>query len=498
MQRRILGEEYPTLRPDGDPDIERYFELRRMGKQAEALTLYAGRLMRKYPDDAKRERLFRAYRLRDPRFEEILADSLADLAERMLARATSVIAFLTKDIDSVNVRDAYSVIKLAEGLIEAISPDRRAAIAFTERYARHARAVGFCAAEMERVAELIRLYVTDTIESVQSLRREREERRAQAARARSKVSAGTGFDLSRVSFSPRELERILIPASITRVEDQVIAYCAKYWAEVSDPAFERTIFLYSRKFRTKHSDVFQAVKNGREHGWKDEEILNAVLANVVTGYYYNISGDLYLQRAWRRLKGAGGAAVASALAADAERTRAKQHEKPAVPRLAAPRHEPRSKKPKDAVHAAWMPESTAVRVRVGPPETAPRNAQPSASKPASTVQAFSPNSINDLIRRMTGKTYSVYRDIFFGSIRPSIRAVLAEAAGKKGGLLDGRQNRAEEIIYGFLSSHYDDPYQNWHASAERRETAEQGYPIASIEPIVAHWLEHGRSERGIA
>ena len=26
MQRRLLGEEYPTLRPDGDPDIERYFE----------------------------------------------------------------------------------------------------------------------------------------------------------------------------------------------------------------------------------------------------------------------------------------------------------------------------------------------------------------------------------------------------------------------------------------------------------------------------------------
>jgi hypothetical protein len=306
----------------------------------------------------------------------------------MLARATSVIAFLTKDIDSVNVRDAYSVIKLAEGLIEAISPDRRAAIAFTERYARHARAVAFRAAEMERVAELIRLYVTDTIESVQSLRREREERRAQAARARSKVSAGTGFDLSRVSFSPRELERILIPASITRVEDQVIAYCAKYWAEVSDPAFERTIFLYSRKFRTKHSDVFQAVKNGREHGWKDEEILNAVLANVVTGYYYNISGDLYLQRAWRRLKGAGGAAAGRVGARGrrganpGEATR-----EAAVPRLAARAAASKNQRRR---HEAWMPESTAVRVRVGPPETAPRNAQPSASKPASTVQAFSP------------------------------------------------------------------------------------------------------------
>lgn len=496
MQRRLLGEEYPTLRPDGDPDIERYFELRRMGKQAEALTLYAGRLIRKYPDDAKRERLFRAYRLHDPRFEEILADSLADLAERMLSRATSIIAFLTKDIDSVNVRDAYSVIKLAEGLIEAISPDRRAAIIFTERYARHARALGFRATEMERVAELIRLYVTDTIESVQTLRREREERRALAARARSKIRAGTGFDLSRVSFSARELERILIPASITRVEDQVIAYCAKYWNEISDPAFERTIFLYSRKFRTKHSDVFQAVKNGREHGWKDEEILNAVLANVVTGYYYNISGDLYLQRAWRRLKGAGGAAVASALAASAERARAEQPMKRAAPRRVGPRNEPRRKEFADASGMDRQVKSATVRAVT--PEMATRAPSPNAPQSASANQAFSPNSINDLIRRMTGKTYSVYRDIFFGSIRPSIRAVLAEVAGKKGGLLDGRQNRAEEIVYGFLSSHYDDPYQNWHASAERRETAEQGYQVDSIEPIVAHWLEHGRSERGIA
>ena len=82
----------------------------------------------------------------------------------------------SKDIDSVNLKDAYSVIKLAEGLLSVISNDRWQALSFAERYARYATLLSFKSREMANTAELLRLYVTETLESVEELKKEREEK----------------------------------------------------------------------------------------------------------------------------------------------------------------------------------------------------------------------------------------------------------------------------------------------------------------------------------
>ena len=50
---------------------------------------------------------------------------------------------------------------------------------------------------------------------------------------------------------------------MTRREDKVLALCAKYWSLAKDAAFERMVFLYSRKYGGKHFEVFRAVKLGR-------------------------------------------------------------------------------------------------------------------------------------------------------------------------------------------------------------------------------------------
>ena len=55
----------------------------------------------------------RSYRSKDPNFRVILEQSVADLAQRALRKTTAIINFLTRDIDAVNLTDAYAVIKLA-------------------------------------------------------------------------------------------------------------------------------------------------------------------------------------------------------------------------------------------------------------------------------------------------------------------------------------------------------------------------------------------------
>jgi len=485
LQTRILKDEYPNLSLESDSDVERYFELRAIGRQQEALDLYNGRLKRKYPDDLQRALLMGYYRSRDSRFQEILRENLVTLADRIIARTTYIINLLTRDIESVNMRDAYSVIKLAEGLLSVISPDRYVAIAFTEKYVRYAKSLGIRHAQMEKTAELIRQYVTDTIESVEELKKETEERRKMHVRRQYQhKSRQPNFDLSKIVFNQSDVERILIPHSITRTEDIVIAYCLKYWNLTADAAFDKTVFLYSRKYKTRHNEIFQAIKNGRIHGWKDEEILNAVLANVVSGYYYNISGDLYLQRAWARAKAGlpqqdnrmqGALPLPSAAPGKASKRKrtgpARIHRTTAAHKTAI--------NPERTVKAV-TPFKMRIQERAGSSRTKPVLPQ---------TPVMTANSIADIIKKMTGKTYTVYKELFFRGVRPSIRTILGASLIKKGNIFDSKQNAAEELVYSFLFEHYNDPYQKWKDSAEQARLTEFGYHLPAIEPIIAGWIK---------
>lgn len=180
LQKRMLHEEYPNLNFSSDEDVERYFDLRNNGRQADALYLYNTRLTQKYPDIEKRQLLIKYYRCNDSRYQTILLENLSRLADRLLEKTKYIISFLTKNIRSIDMTDAYSVIKLAEELLSVISPDRYKAINFTEKYLRYAQLLSFHAEEMTETSDLIRLYVTDTLENVQdskkNMRKDAQER----------------------------------------------------------------------------------------------------------------------------------------------------------------------------------------------------------------------------------------------------------------------------------------------------------------------------------
>lgn len=497
MQFKILKEEFPYLSFDTDSDIELYFEFRKMGKLKEALLLYNTKLRRKFPDDDMRAELLRCYRSHDPGFKQLLYECIVVLAEKVENRIFYIISVLTENVRSVKISDAYSVIRFAESLLSIISPDRMKAVGFTEKYARYATLLDFKAKEMNRTAELIRMYITDTVESIQDLKRERE---ARYQIEQKKKKEALFVDFSKIHFSAHDVARILIPHNISRTEDSVIAYCLKYWNQVFDPAFERIIVLYSKKYRTKHSEIFFAIKNGREHGWKDEEILNAVLSSVVTGYYYNISGDLYLQRTWRYYK-AGLEAAASENQTEKEPSpsagQSVRHEKENISRLKPEKShgekgvEKSSGEGMDAGKVAG-PDERPEEKKAGGEKNSKETSKKSVRnmKNSHKEKSFVPNSVADIIKKLSGKTYTVYKEIFFQEVRSSIREELSVCAGKKiPGIFSSHQNAAEDIVFNYLMSHYDDPYQNWMTSQDKKKVDSLGFNLKTIEPIVSRWIK---------
>jgi len=317
IQDELLRLEYPNLLPDHDPDIERYYYLRSIGQSRDAMAIYQNRLRVRYPAEEFRTWLLRAYRSHDPAFRGLLARGYRMLGARSLERVAGVIQTIADLAESFNEKDVYSTIKTVESILKFLPQERYEAVAGMDRFARYANALNLRVKSMTKATELVRAYLTDTLSIVEEERRRRSEaqRQMEDMERQRLVQADWdsyyyqkkfGFrpgllDLSTVVFSPDDLARIEIP-NFSRVEDQILGYCFKYWNSVEDPAFERILFLYSRKYGKKNYDVYTAIRRGQQAKRRDDEILASIMSVLVTGYYYSIQGDLYLQRNWNVLK----------------------------------------------------------------------------------------------------------------------------------------------------------------------------------------------------
>jgi uncharacterized protein TP_0793 len=310
----------------------------------------------------------------------------------------------------------------------------------------------------------------------------------------------------------------------------------KYWKRYTDGAFENILLLYSRKYGTNHYAIFHAVKVGRVRNWKDEELLHAVLANVAQGYYYSISGDLYLQRAWKQLKlnlepsappsQAKGLPVPAVKKAKVAKRSKKQTEKAAVQETNKAEKETASTRKKKetkknvqvnsvSVSGAAMP--SAKKVLQKNTATAPESRKSTkpvsaasvpesrktaqeqivAEKTSASVQIYPinepkglPASIAETVKKVTGKSYGIYRDLFFKEVRSAIRTILQHSTVQKLSFFGSEQNNAENIIYQFLETNYDNPYQQWQGSKEQADVFEQGFRIDTLEPIIRLWAQN--------
>jgi hypothetical protein len=296
IQEELFRQEYPQLLAGSDPDIERYCYLRSSGQGREALNIYQLHLKPRYPDDTLRMALLHSYRRRDPLYPRLLAVGYRRLAERALERVRKLIDYISAKIRSCNTQDVYSTIKTIEDILRFFPREQYEAISGMDRTYRYAQVLDFQVKPMEQAAEMVRSYLSRSLPVLEKERRRRQQAQIQRENSPALV------DFSAVVFSREDLERIEISPQLSRFEDQTLAYCAKYWNLIDDMSFEQILFLYSRKYRTKNHTVYLAIRQGRRAGHRDEEILTSVMSLLVTGYYYSIQGDRYLQQRWQGIK----------------------------------------------------------------------------------------------------------------------------------------------------------------------------------------------------
>ncbi|MDR1374713.1 MAG: hypothetical protein LBJ24_07055 [Treponema sp.] len=544
--------EYPNLHADHDPDIERYYYLRSTGQSQDALALYQSRLRPRYPGGEFRTALMRSYRSRDPAFKGLLAQGYRALGLRSLERIKRTIAYIAQKAASYNPKDVYSTIRAAEDILLALPKGRYEAVAGMERLFRYTRALELQVKPMAQAADLVRAYMTDSLsvveeemrrlEAVQRREQEQEQRRLVKAdwqhylwQKKHGAQGGSMLDLSAVVFSAEDLARIEIPGHLKRLEDQILAYCVKYWNLINDAAFERILFLYSRKYGSKNYDVFLAIRRGRLGKKRDDEILAAVMSSLVTGYYYSIQGDRYLQRSWNTIKYALQQNRPGLLALPAPaRTPPRLHPPPAetgAGNKIAPLKKPgkaRKLVPEEkTVEAIDVPVETAAEAKkkapvpakkmpAGPAKT--KKAASSKTKPAPAASKTKParrtkpalpepgapppkplpprrrkprmvpaktldkpaGSVADRLRELSGRSYDIYQDRFLAKSRPAIRKVLG--AGR--GLFFTLPEEAEDLVYGFLRKHYADPCMDWGGSEEKASLRRLGFELDSLNLVI--------------
>jgi hypothetical protein len=557
-RREIVAAVFPELRHGDDPVLERYLELRKQGKVVAALALYNGALRAMYPEDSSRIRLISLRRENNPAWRTYQARLLDELAAGIARRVEANADTLLDTFRPGSLGNAWAALGAVDGLLRRLScvdaPDR--ALAVVDRHLLLVRIVecnnknSSRVRGLERATDLLREYVAlSTLEKpgeqdfvarslaleerrrltggpssrVQSwhedgqdfvaLSRAREEARKAGERNRARF-----FDLERLRFSARERDLVELRNPPPRHEDLVLAWCHKYWRLAIESGFERTVFLYSRKFGTRHFDIFREIRLGRLRGREDDEILTALSSLLSTGYSYSVTGDLYMQRRWKLLKaslfdeipvaapatkvqvpsGSMPPAVSSRRAAPAQIPVRAPNPGPANRRVTRQARTPVANKPRITIAKATSlsapyttgpgktffpgtssraPQGTAVKQRLAPRLTS----QPLAIE---TVDHRSGGSISDRIRRLSGRQYDVYRNIFLDRLRDDIRRRLLAVRSRPAGIFDTGANEAEDIIFAFMSARYEDPFMDWEASPERRLVERLGFPMPTLDGII--------------
>ncbi|PKL23035.1 MAG: hypothetical protein CVV47_16780 [Spirochaetae bacterium HGW-Spirochaetae-3] len=484
VRELILERVFPELRYGGDPDIERYFELRAAGRMLDALSIYRARLRPRYPDDARRVVLLKLYRTRSPAFPEFLRGLLSERADEIITRLRANIDALVAPLSGVSMRDTYAVLKAVERVARLLPDDADAARRTAEDMAEYARLLGHRKAEAERAAYLLGEFydqasVDDDVPAdfiASSLASEESRKRLE----REEEEKKNFFDLSRIEFDEADVRRIEIPSGLERDEDIVLAYCHKYWLRVEDPAFERIVWLYSRKYGTKHYEVFKAIKTGRARKYQDDDILTMVGTVIATRYSYTVRGDLYMQVAWRRIKASmyGQTATRKTALRAARQAAARAYELSAE---SGPGEVEPDTVPASAEHQETAgPDRERRLVRAVAPAPLRRERIAKADFPATR----SAGSISDRIKRLSGRAYDVYRDIFLSKVRGHIHAALARSRTKPGTAFREESNKAENLIYDFMEKNYSNAYMDWPSSEHRSRVRELGFEIDSLDGII--------------
>ena len=484
-EKFILNQEFPDLSLSGDDEIERYFIYRKQGREKEAIFLYNNKLRVKYPNEALRIALISAYRKKDPIFTSLLTQCLKLLANRTIERTKRIISFISEGVGKVSNSNILSIVSQCENVVSSISQDRYQVIPFTEKYSRYASYFKFREKEMKEASHIIKLYISGEFSYLAM----REEARIRNEKKEKKIF----FDFSKITFTKAQIDFVLISPNIKRIEDKVIAYIAQYLPSCLDTSFENLVLLYSRKYKTKHYDIFKAIKTIVIAKKNDEELLTNVLMSVSDGYYYSISGDIYLQKEWAKLK--DNLIEAKTKKEEKEAYNSSKAEKETEKKEAQSKKHIVKEKNEELSNIRKKNRLIKAKEKAKKAEVLHKEAQKDIQKETSNIKhekVEKLESIKDCIKRIIGNSYGIYDELFFKTVRISIRHVLEKSITQKMSLFGDEENIAEDSIYEYIEKNYENPYQNWLQSENKKNVENLGFKISSIEEILKDWVYYNK------
>jgi hypothetical protein len=531
----ILQQECASINNNGfDTDLSLYYELFKNGNKEGAKNLYRNSLEKKYPYEDKRVELMRCYRTKDPRFPYVYTDAINELADRLAFRISAHIDGIINCFSDIGP-DPMSVLKAIQKTLRQFFPSGQdAAYDMIERLEAYSSAMNYREIEFLDAADLLKGYIDNSIfktdeelreakekqdEEIERSIEERDRKRAERTRHSRKRYV---IDLRKVQFSREDLAEIRIDSRLKRKAHKVLAYCKLYWQRINDPDFERKIFLYSKKYNTKHYDIFRTIKDGRLRNAGDDVLLLEVFNHLSLGYEYSISEDLYMRQVWQRIK----PFPVSAPAADTRRkTKPAAAAKPAAAETGPPKQgrPPAAKKPAAAAKpaaevqpAAPEPKPAAVKKPVPAPaepkppaaETkpakqerppAPEKKQPAVRQPKEPKAAAKPavktkppaaptpaaESLQRKVDKLPSGPFKNYHRLFRTKLVTFIEEYLIRDAITLGNmkLEEKGLEEAKDQIHRFIMDNYGRADYDWTRSPERKKVEDQGFLVPELYTI---------------
>ncbi len=501
----ILQQECASINNNGfDTDLSLYYELFKNGNKEGAKNLYRNSLEKKYPYEEKRVELMRCYRTKDPRFPYVYTDAINELVDRLAFRISAHIDGIIDCFSDIG-SNPMSVLKAIQKTLRQFFPSGRdAAYDMIERLEAYSSAMNYREIEFLDAADLLKGYIDNSIfktdeelreakekqdEEIERSIEERDRKRAERTQNSRKRYV---IDLRKVQFSREDLAEIRIDSRLKRKAHKVLAYCKLYWQKINDPDFERKIFLYSKKYNTKHYDIFRTIRDGRLRNAGDDVLLLEVFNHLSRGYEYSISEDLYMRQAWQRIK----PFPASAPAADARRktkpAAVKRARKSAAsaktPAKAKPLAEARPAVPEPKPAAEKKPLSAPAEPK--PPAVRPQNVPKAAVKPAAKTKppaaaAPAAESLQRKVDKLPSGPFKNYHRLFRTKLVTFIEEYLIRDAITLGNmkLEEKGLEEAKDQIHRFIMDNYGRADYDWTRSPERKKVEEQGFLVPELYTI---------------
>ncbi len=497
--KQILELVYPELKYGEDPDIERYFEYRSQGRMLDALVIYQSKLKPRYPDDAKRIELLALYRKKSPLFSQYLYELLSERAGIIIRQLKSNLDAMLMPMENISLKNTYRVLKAVETIARLLPEDNEQALNMLSFYETVSQILQYRLKEFKKLSKLLNDFYEQTaikeLEAFDFLSLNESALLEQKRREEEYRKHENYFDISKIEFDEADKQAIEISPRLERNEDKVLAFCYKYWLRIDDAAFERIVFLFSQKYRSKHYDIFRTIKFCRKRKYSDDDILTMVATALSTDYSYTVQGDIYMQETWRRLKanlyGTEKSPARTPVTAEMKSDLAIKHKKVSSQQ----KHEKLASKPAlpvlKPVKKPEIKQKTTTESLSLAKELERRRkllTKPAAPAKQDTVHLIYTGSISDKVRKISGRSYDVFQDLFFSKVRTFIQDALHKARipGAKG--LGDKLNMAEDLVYACMKKNYLNTYFDWPNSHEYKQLKEYGFDLQTLDGIIEHCM----------